>query len=102
MTDIDVQYRALRRAADDHDELAGRVRAARRTMESATIPGGSLGKLPQSDEIQAAFDERRCQAIDLADVLVDSMQAVADNLRATVAQYRLTDEAAAESMTART
>lgn len=92
MTEVDVSYTALAAAASGHDELSGRAARARSDAEAADLPSGSLGKLPQSDEILAAFQERRSLAMDALAALEESFTNTADNLRATLEQYRAVDD----------
>ena len=80
MTDLQVEPGALTGAAGHFDTAAERTAGVRREHGAADLPGGCLGKLPQSDEILAAFTESR-DAVDTAlGDLEDTFSGIADRL----------------------
>lgn len=52
-----MEYAVLDACADQHLEAAQGAREIDQERQGARLPQGSLGKLPQSDEVQAAFDQ---------------------------------------------
>jgi uncharacterized protein YukE len=54
---VEIHYQSLTTCADGHRDAAGRTDEVDQLRQGATLPAGSLGKLPQSGEIQAAFEK---------------------------------------------
>jgi hypothetical protein len=75
-----IEYAALTEAAQQEAEAADQVRAVDSIRVGATLPEGSLGKLPSSSEIQATFDEVWASAGDALDALGKACEGLADRL----------------------
>ena len=78
--EIEISYESLSRAATDQLDAGDRTRAVNDLRVAATLPPGSLGKLPQSDDIQAAFDQQWNGAGTALDDLERAFAGIADRL----------------------
>jgi hypothetical protein len=84
-----VDYAALDACVDQHLQAADLATDINAERQSARLPEGSLGKLPQSAEIQAAFDQAYSDA-------GQSLRDVARALRSTSERVGMTRSELAE------
>lgn len=97
--DIRVEYDVLSRGAGDHHAIAARFTTLDAKRASADLPQGSLGKLPASDEIQAAFDARYHGLGEALAALEEIYGNIGDALGLTLDGYRGSDEAVRDIFT---
>lgn len=90
--EFDAQYAVLERAASQHAAVASRASGIRAQAQVATLAGGALGKLPQSQAIEHAFNQRHHAAVEALANLAEVYDNIADGLKLTVEQYRTADE----------
>jgi hypothetical protein len=92
MNGFTLDYGPLLRGARGHDALADEARSARRAVDGARLPDGSLGKLPQAQEIAATF-EAQYQAVEAGLAgLVRAFGQIHQGLLLTVETYHDGDE----------
>ena len=91
----EVSYEALRTAAREHTTIASEYRTLESGRPALNLPEKSLGKLPQSDEILAAFRARYDGLGEALNALQEVYTNVGDGLVATVETYEATDRQAA-------
>ncbi len=95
----EVGYDALRKAAREHTSIAGEYRTLENGRAALNLPDQSLGKLPQSDEILAAFRARYDGLGAALTTLEEIYTNIGDGLVATVETYEGTDRKAADDLT---
>lgn len=99
MTDhLKVDYAAVLVGAREHLTLAARADAADARRQAATLPAGSLGKLPAADEVRAVFDAQYAAVGEALAALSGIYESVRDQLVATVEEYEGTDTAVSQMM----
>jgi hypothetical protein len=77
---VEIHYESLSRCADGQRDAAQRTSEVDQVRQGATLPHGSLGKLPQSGEIQAAFDQQWNGTGKALQDLEKAFQGIADRL----------------------
>ncbi len=90
--DVDV----LRAKAREHEAIARRWAALESERTAADLPHGALGKLPESGQIEAAFDARYTGLGEAIAALEEIYANVADGLTVTADGYVTSDEAVAD------
>lgn len=84
-----MDYATLDTCVDQHLEAADMARDIDTERQAARLPEGSLGKLPQSAEIQASFDQAYADA-------GESLRDIATALRSTSERVGMTRSEVAE------
>ncbi|WP_182111859.1 MULTISPECIES: WXG100 family type VII secretion target [unclassified Actinotalea] len=97
--EFSVEHDALSLAANRHHDLAGRYANLQGRRGELKLPSGSLGKLPSSDEIQAAFDQRYEGLGEALTALREIYDNVGDALSLSRDAYVGSDEAVATMFT---
>lgn len=78
-----MEYAALDACVDEHLGAAQVARDIDQERRGARLPQGSLGRLPQSDEVQAAFDQAHADA-------GESLRDIAEALRSASERVSMT------------
>ncbi|GAA3801664.1 type VII secretion target [Cellulomonas soli] len=99
MTQVRVELDALRRAASEHQAIADSYAAVESQRLAADLPRGSLGKLPQADEVQAAFDARYQGLGEALAALQEIYRNIGDGLVATADGYATGDDSVSALLT---
>jgi hypothetical protein len=97
--EVEMEYGAMTTAADAQHDAVGQVDEIDRLREGATIPAGSLGKLPQSGEIQASFDDAWSGMGVALDNLGKAFEGIAQRLTAIRDDHRELDDAVGQTFT---
>ncbi len=97
--ELRVEYDVLSRGASDHHGLAAQFAKLDARRADADLPPGSLGRLPASDEIQAAFDARYQGLGEALAALEEIYGNIGDALGLTLDAYRGSDEAVRDMFT---
>lgn len=93
---FEVDYEALRTAAREHTTMASRYGELESGRPALNLPEKSLGKLPQSDEILAAFRGRYEGLGEALTALKEIYTNIGGGLLATVETYEGIDRQAAD------
>ena len=91
-----MEYAALDTCADQHLEAAQEAGEIDQERQQATLPPGSLGKLPQSDEIQAAFDQAYSDAGESLDDIAKALKSTSERIKMTRSEVFDLDSLVAE------
>jgi uncharacterized protein YukE len=77
---VEIHYDALTQCADGQRDAAERTGRTDQLRQGATLPHGSLGKLPESGAIQAAFDQQWNGVGQALQDLQQAFEGIADRL----------------------
>ena len=90
---FNVEEGALRAYAAAVDAAAGRIDAIRSRTRQLDLTQQAFGKLPQSDELKADYDQQRQESGSDLDSAVETLNSVADALRDSAGAYDATETA---------
>lgn len=94
-----IEYAALDTCADQHLEAAHDAQEIDQRRQQATLPPGSLGKLPQSNEIQAAFDQAYADAGESLGDIAKALRSTSERIKMTRSEVFELDSLVAELFT---
>ncbi|MER5864732.1 DUF2563 family protein [Kitasatospora sp. NPDC002040] len=97
-----VDPEAIRRFGRTSATRADQVREIRAQLGGHWLQPGSFGKLPESDEIAADYQERHEAAVVNLISAADTMERIAEHADALARSYENADQAVVENMQAMT